>query len=68
MHGIGGAVRVEDPLGFTVEFFHDTTHAERLFWRYDLHPPTPLARLDHCNVVVPDVPAGCDFLRNRASG
>src|SRR6516225_9921984 len=25
--GIGAAVRVEDPLGFTVEFFHDAAHA-----------------------------------------
>ena len=34
--GIGEAVRVEDPLGFTVEFFHEAALAERLQQRYDL--------------------------------
>ena len=34
--GIGDSVRVEDPLGFPYEFFHDVEHVERLTWRYDL--------------------------------
>ena len=33
---VGVAVRAEDPLGFTVEFFHDSTPAGRLQQRYDL--------------------------------
>src|SRR5689334_13648028 len=55
--GIGPAVRVQDPLGFTVEFFHATDRAERLIQRYDLHRGAHIARLDHFNIVVPDIPA-----------
>ncbi|HWH25982.1 MAG TPA: 3,4-dihydroxyphenylacetate 2,3-dioxygenase [Pseudolysinimonas sp.] len=54
--GIGDAVRVEDPLGFPYEFFYETTHVERLAWRYDLYTPGALVRLDHFNQVTPDVP------------
>jgi len=54
--GIGGSVRVDDPLGFPIEFFHDVQHVERLAWRYDLYPPGALVRLDHFNQVTPDVP------------
>jgi len=60
--GIGDAVRVIDPLGFPYEFFHRATHVERLTWRYDLHRPGALARLDHVNQVTPDVPAGIGYL------
>ncbi len=56
MKGIGDSVRVEDPLGFPYEFFFETTHVERLSWRYDLHTPGELVRLDHFNQVTPDVP------------
>lgn len=55
--GIGEAVRVEDPLGFTVELFHDVAHAERLIQRYDLRRGAQIARLDHFNLMVPDIPA-----------
>src|SRR5690606_37034953 len=54
--GIGDSVRVVDPLGFPYEFFFETTHVERLSWRYDLHTPGELVRLDHFNQVTPDVP------------
>ncbi|GAA5165922.1 3,4-dihydroxyphenylacetate 2,3-dioxygenase [Pseudonocardia eucalypti] len=56
--GIGEAVRIEDPLGFPVEFFHHATHVERFTQRYDRHGAAAISRLDHFNVVVPDVPAG----------
>lgn len=54
--GIGDAVRVVDPLGFPYEFFFQTEHVERLSWRYELHAPGELVRLDHFNQVTPDVP------------
>ncbi len=54
--GFGDSVRVEDPLGFPLEFFHDARHVERLTWRYDLHTPGALVRLDHFNQMTPDVP------------
>jgi 3,4-dihydroxyphenylacetate 2,3-dioxygenase len=60
--GIGDAVRVTDPLGFPYEFFHTVEHVERLAWRYELHTPGALVRLDHFNQVTPDVPAGIAYL------
>ncbi|WP_329047086.1 3,4-dihydroxyphenylacetate 2,3-dioxygenase [Amycolatopsis sp. NBC_01488] len=55
--GIGDAVRVIDPLGFPVEFFHDAEHVERFTQRYDLHGAGALSRLDHFNLDTPDVAA-----------
>ncbi len=54
--GIGEAVRVQDPIGFPIEFFYEVEHVERLAWRYELHIPGALVRLDHFNQVTPDVP------------
>ena len=62
--GVGDAVRVEDPLGFPYEFFHQVTHVERLAWRYELYTPGALVRLDHFNQVTPDVPTGCAYLED----
>ncbi|MGD8166353.1 3,4-dihydroxyphenylacetate 2,3-dioxygenase [Herbiconiux sp. P16] len=60
--GVGDTVRVTDPLGFPYEFFHQVEHVERLAWRYDLHGPGALVRLDHFNQVTPDVPRGRTYL------
>jgi catechol 2,3-dioxygenase len=59
--GIGEAVRVEDPLGFTLEFFHENIRTERLTWRYDLHHGANVSRIDHFNIVVDDPHAAYDY-------
>jgi 3,4-dihydroxyphenylacetate 2,3-dioxygenase len=59
--GIGTAVRVEDPLGFPIEFFFEADHVERMTRRYDLQGAATIARLDHFNVVTPDVPAAVRY-------
>ncbi|MEV0701248.1 3,4-dihydroxyphenylacetate 2,3-dioxygenase [Saccharopolyspora sp. NPDC050389] len=59
--GIGEAVRVEDPLGFPVEFFHHAEHGPRHVQRYDLRRGAEPARIDHFNVLTPDVQAAHDF-------
>jgi 3,4-dihydroxyphenylacetate 2,3-dioxygenase len=64
--GLGPAVRVIDPLGFTVEFVHEMDKAERLVQRYDLRRGVGINRIDHFNVVVPDVPAA--YEHHRALG
>ncbi|ANP52335.1 3,4-dihydroxyphenylacetate 2,3-dioxygenase [Streptomyces griseochromogenes] len=56
-HGVGDAVRVVDPLGFPVEFFHGIARAERHIQRYDLRHGAEMARLDHFNLCTPDIPA-----------
>ncbi len=66
--GIGAAVRVEDPLGFTVEFFHDAAHADRLQQRYDLRRGAEVARIDHFNIVVPDVQSAYEYYRSLGFG
>jgi F-type H+-transporting ATPase subunit alpha len=56
--------RVVDPLGFPYEFFYATEHVERMSWRYDLHIPGELVRLDHFNQVTPDVPRAVGFMQD----
>src|SRR5699024_47232 len=64
VEGIGDSVRVEDPLGFPYEFFYEVDHMERLAWRYDLHVPGALVRLDHFNQVTPDVPRAAAYMQD----
>ena len=56
--GQGRAVRVLDPLGFTIEFFHEMSRAERLLQRFDLQRGAQPMRIDHLNIQVPDVQRG----------
>jgi catechol 2,3-dioxygenase len=66
--GVGEAVRAEDPLGFTVEFFAEAAYAERLQQRYDLRRGAEVARLDHFNIVVTDVRAAYEHYRSLGFG
>ena len=59
--GIGRAIRVEDPLGFPIEYFYEAEHVERLTQRYDLQGAGAIARLDHFNLVTPDVQVAVDY-------
>jgi catechol 2,3-dioxygenase len=59
--GIGRAIRVEDPLGFPIEFFFEAEHVDRLTQRYDLQGAAAIARLDHFNLVTPEVPAAIEY-------
>jgi catechol 2,3-dioxygenase len=62
--GIGNAIRVEDPLGFPVEYFYEAEHVERLTRRYDLQGAGAIARLDHFNLVTPDVPTAVEYYQS----
>jgi len=62
--GIGDSLRVVDPLGFPYEFFYEVDHVERLAWRYELHTPGALVRLDHFNQVTPDVPRAVKYIED----
>jgi 3,4-dihydroxyphenylacetate 2,3-dioxygenase len=66
--GIGATVRAEDPLGFTVEFFHETALVDRLQQRYDLRRGAEVARMDHFNITVPDVPSAYEYYRSLGFG
>lgn len=67
-HGLGETVRVEDPLGFVAEFCYEMERVERLTQRYDLRHGAEPARLDHFNLVVPDVPEAYRYYRELGFG
>ena len=53
--GQGRALRVQDPAGLPVEFFHHIERVDRLLQRYDLYRGGFVMRVDHFNCLVPDV-------------
>ena len=61
--GQGPAVRVQDPLGFPVEFYASMAPAERLLQRFDLHRGAVPLRLDHFNLHVPDAAVADRYYR-----
>jgi catechol 2,3-dioxygenase len=68
VRGQGETVRVEDPLGFLVEFFAWSEHPERLQQRYDLRRGAEIARLDHFNICVPDVSSAYRYYASLGFG
>jgi 3,4-dihydroxyphenylacetate 2,3-dioxygenase len=52
--GMGVALRVWDPFGFPLEFFHEMTRFETQLQRFDLHRGAPILRFDHVNLHSPD--------------
>jgi len=59
--GQGRALRVQDPLGLPLEFFHQIEQRERLLQRFDLYRGAGVMRIDHFNVQVPDVTRAYDW-------
>lgn len=66
--GMGEVLRVEDPMGFVTELCSEMERSERLTQRYDLRHGAEPARLDHFNLVVPDVPAAYQYYRELGFG
>jgi len=48
--GMGTALRVWDPFGFPLEFFHDMEQFETQLQRFDVQRGAPIMRLDHFNI------------------
>ena len=59
----GPGLRVQDPLGFPVEFFFEMAQADRLLQRFDLHRGAHIMKLDHFNLHVPDCRAAFDYYK-----
>lgn len=53
--GQGAALRLMDPLGFPVEFFHEMDESEWLWQSFDRHRGARIMRIDHFNLFTPDV-------------
>ncbi len=58
--GMGRSLRVWDPLGFPLEFFHDMEQFETQLQRFDIQRGAPIMRLDHFNL---HTPRGDDAVR-----
>jgi catechol 2,3-dioxygenase len=63
--GQGRALRVQDPAGLPVEFYHAMDGAERLLQRFDLYRGAFVMRLDHFNCQVPDVEAAARWYQHH---
>src|ERR1700723_1968184 len=66
--GVGETIRAQAPLGFPVAFFFAADHSQRLQQRYDLRRGAEPARLDHFNIVVPDVRAAYQYYSSLGFG
>ncbi len=53
--GQSRALRLQDPIGLTLEFYFEMEKAPRRLQQYHLHKPVQIMRLDHFNCQVPDV-------------
>jgi 3,4-dihydroxyphenylacetate 2,3-dioxygenase len=53
--GMGRTVRIWDPFGYPLEFFHEIQQFEPQHQRFDLHRGAPLLRFDHLNLHAADV-------------
>lgn len=66
--GVGPTVRVEDPFGFVVEYFHDIEWTGHHHQRYDLKRGASINRLDHVNLVTDDVAGSCRWYSELGFG
>jgi catechol 2,3-dioxygenase len=53
--GMGRSLRVWDPFGYPLEFFHAIEQFETQHQRFDLHRGAPILRFDHLNLHAPRV-------------
>ena len=53
--GQGRALRIQDPGGLPVEFYHEMEAVERRLQRFDLYRGPHVMRIDHVNCQIPDV-------------
>jgi len=63
--GLGRAIRAQDPLGFPVEFFADIEESEWLWQNFDRHTGAKVMRIDHVNMLVPDVDSASEWYVSR---
>ncbi|ACZ40219.1 3,4-dihydroxyphenylacetate 2,3-dioxygenase [Sphaerobacter thermophilus] len=62
--GQGRALRIQDPLGFPVEFYHAVERVPRMLQRFHEYRGPHVMRVDHVNLQVPDVDAGTSWYRD----
>ena len=63
--GQGRALRVQDPFGLPVEFYHQMTERERLLQQFDRYRGANIMRLDHFNCQVTRVQQAYDWYTEK---
>ena len=63
--GQGKAVRVQDPSGLPIEFFHQIAQREWMLQKFNLYRGANVMRLDHFNCQVPDVQKSSDWFTQK---
>lgn len=63
--GQGRALLVEDQSGFPVEFYSEMGGEERMLQNYGAYRGAKVMRLDHFNIMAPDVAAVYDWYTNQ---
>jgi len=61
MLGQGRTLRMQDPLGFTIDYYAEIKEEPWLVQQYHLHKGASPTRIDHANVLTPDAQAGYDW-------
>ena len=59
--GVGKALRVRDPFGFPVEFYSSMEAEDWLLQQYGSYRGARVMRLDHFNIMLPDVARAYDW-------
>jgi catechol 2,3-dioxygenase len=63
--GQGKAVRVQDPSGLPIEFFHQIAQREWMLQKFNLYRGAQVMRLDHFNCQLPDVQKASDWFTHK---
>jgi len=63
--GQGRSLRVQDPTGLPLEFYHAMESRPRLLQRFELYRGATIMRLDHFNCQVPQVQPAYDWFTQR---
>lgn len=59
--GLGKAILASDPFGFPVEFYSSMKEEDWMIQKYEAYRGAKVMRLDHFNVMTPDVQAAFDW-------
>ena len=62
--GLGRSLMVGDQFGFPVEFYAHMEEEEWMLQRYDMYKGGKVMRLDHFNIMLPDVASAYDWYVN----
>ena len=63
--GLGETIRFQDPFGFPVEFFYSIEKVDWKLQHFDAYRGGKIMRIDHFNILTPDVPSAVEWYTGR---